>query len=93
MNARKMIRGVLAVLVAGFFVAVALPVLSETAYAADVSGYIQRLVPSESMAVETGAGETPWVELRSTQLGRDTGHIENLTVSYDDQAGPIRPVR
>jgi hypothetical protein len=81
MNGRKMIRGALAVLAAGLFVAVALPVLSETVYAADVSGYIQRLVPSESMAVETGAGDTPYVELKSSVFGNDTNRIESLLPS------------
>ena len=67
--------------VAGLFVAVALPVLSETAYAADVNGDIQRLIPSESMAVETGGGETPSVELKSTAFANDAGHIESLLPS------------
>jgi hypothetical protein len=77
----KMIRGALAVFVAGLFVAVALPVLSEPVYAADFNGYIQRLIPSESMAVETGGGETPWVEMKSSAFGNDAGYVERLLPS------------
>jgi hypothetical protein len=81
MYGRTMIRGALAVFVAALFVAVALPVLSKTAYADDFNAVITRLSPSESMEVETGGGETPWVALKSTPLGYDTGHIENLIPS------------
>lgn len=81
MFGRKMIRGALAVSVTAFFAAVALLVLSQGVYAADFNSDIQRLIPSESMAVETGGGETPSVELKSTAFANDAGHIESLLPS------------
>jgi len=69
-----LLTGVMAVLVA-----VALPVLSRTVYAADVSNNIERLVPAESMEVELGGGEAPaWVESQPFILGTDAGYIERL---------------
>ncbi|HAM50621.1 MAG TPA: hypothetical protein DCP92_07985 [Nitrospiraceae bacterium] len=94
MYGRKMIRRALAVVVGGLFVAVALPVLSQTAYAADADSHIEKLGPAaydlsngnpafiseEAM----GGGETPWVALRPTVLGSDAGYIERLApAAYD----------
>ncbi|HAM51913.1 MAG TPA: hypothetical protein DCP92_14960 [Nitrospiraceae bacterium] len=94
MNGRKIIRGTLAVVVAGLFVAVALPVLSQTVYAADADSHIERLGPAAydlssgnpSFISEEvmGGGETPWVALRPTELGSDAGYIERLgPAAYD----------
>jgi hypothetical protein len=58
-------------------VAVTVPFVSQTAYAADI-GYIERLVPAESQEVETGGGETPWVSLEPFARGNDTSMIEQL---------------
>jgi hypothetical protein len=94
MYGRKMIRRALAVFVAGFFVAVALLVLSQTVYAADVDGKIEMLKPSTfdlssanpSFTHEeaTGGGETPWMALKPTKFGRDAGYIDRLTTSVFD---------
>jgi hypothetical protein len=58
-------------------VAVTLPVVSQTVYAADI-GYIEKLVPAESVEVETGGGETAWVLMAPFERGNDTGYIEKL---------------
>ncbi|MGD0885642.1 MAG: hypothetical protein ABSA46_12375 [Thermodesulfovibrionales bacterium] len=81
MFGRKMIRGALAVSVTAFFAAVALLVLSQGVYAADFNSDIQRLIPSESMAIETGGGESPWMALKSTAFSNDAGRIESLLPS------------
>ncbi len=58
-------------------IAVMVPLVSQTAYAADV-GYIERLVPAESQEVEVGGGETPWASIEPFVRGNDTGRIGQL---------------
>ena len=59
------------------FVAVAVQFVPQAGYAEDI-GYIERLVPAESMEVETGGGETPFVEVEPFVRGNDPGYIERL---------------
>jgi len=65
----------IAVMVA--FVVVAVPLVSQKAYAADI-GRIELLVPAESAIVETGGGEIPWMPLEPFAFGNDTGRVERL---------------
>jgi hypothetical protein len=58
-------------------VAVTLPVVSQTVYAADI-GYIEKLVPAESAEIVTGGGETAWVLMEPLERGHDTAYIEKL---------------
>ena len=70
-------REVLLIAVMVALVVVALPLVSQKAYAAD-TGRIELLVPAESAIVETGGGEIPWMPLESFAFGNDTGRVERL---------------
>jgi hypothetical protein len=72
----------IAVMVA--LVVVAVPLVSQKAYAADY-GRIELLVPAESGTVETGGGETPWMPLKSFAFGNDTGRIELLLAAESQE--------
>ena len=77
MNGTTLIEVLLTGLMAALL-AVTLPVSTRTAYAFD-TGHIERLIPAESMEVETGGGEAPWVEYQpSFVLSNDAGYIERL---------------
>jgi hypothetical protein len=58
-------------------VAVAVQFVPRTANADDV-GYIERLIPAESMEVETGGGEVYYTEMEPFVRGNDPGFIERL---------------
>jgi len=77
MNSTRAIQVLLTGIIAAL-VAVTLPVLTRTAYAVD-TGHIERVIPAESMEVETGGGETPFVENGpSFELSNNTVYIERL---------------
>ncbi len=59
-------------------VAVAVPAVSQTAYAAEGYVDIERLLPADSAEVETGAAEIPWMLMEPTEFSHDTGRIERL---------------
>ena len=71
--------------VAALFVTVALPVLSETVYAAGVNGYVERVSPSESTEVEKGGGNTLLVAMKWPAFGNDAGHVERLLASESSE--------
>jgi hypothetical protein len=82
---RKMIREALTVGVAALFVTVALPVPSETVFAAGVNGYVERVSPSESTEVEKGGGNTLLVAMKWPAFGNDAGHVERLLASESSE--------